>query len=392
MLLDFFLRLKKSKIPVTLMEFLTLLEALEQHLAFGSVEEFYYLARLCLVKDETNFDAFDRVFAEYFHGISNPLEEISGEIPEEWLRRLAEKFLSEEEKKQVQALGGLDKLLETLKKRLEEQKERHQGGSKWIGTGGTSPFGAYGYNPEGIRIGQDESRHRRAVKVWDKRDFRDLDSSVELGTRNMKVALRRLRNFAREGALEELDMSGTIQATAKNAGYLDLRMVAERHNKIKVLLFFDVGGSMDPHIQLCEQLFSAARSEFKHLEYFYFHNCIYEQVWQENRRRWDQKLSTLDLIHQYGPDYKVIIVGDATMGPYEVLWPGGSVEHHNPEAGSVWLDRLLGQYRKTVWLNPSPRDEWRYADSIRLIDKLVNGQMYPLNIDGLDQAISFLSK
>ena len=392
MLLDFFLKLKNAKIPVTLMEFLTLLEALQQHLAFGSVEEFYFLARLCLVKDETHFDKFDRVFAEYFRGESNPLEELSAEIPEEWLRKLAERFLSEEEKQQIKAMGGLDKLLETLKQRLEEQKERHQGGSKWVGTGGTSPFGAYGYNPEGIRIGQAESRHRRAVKVWDKREFKDLDGSVELGTRNMKIALRRLRNFAREGALEELDMSGTIRATAKNAGYLDLRMVPERHNKIKVLLFLDVGGSMDPHIELCEQLFSAARSEFKHLEYFYFHNCVYEHVWQENRRRFDQKLSTMDLIHQFGPDYKLIIVGDATMGPYEVMWPGGSVEHTNPEPGSVWLGRLLGQYRKAVWLNPVPDNEWRYTDSIRIIDQLVSGQMYQLNMDGLDRAISYLSK
>lgn len=392
MLLDFFLKLKNAKIPVTLMEFLTLLEALQQNLAFGSVEDFYFLARLCLVKDETHFDKFDRVFAEYFKGESNPLEELSAEIPEEWLRKLAERFLSEEEKQQIKAMGGLDKLLETLKQRLEEQKERHQGGSKWVGTGGTSPFGAYGYNPEGIRIGQAESRHRRAVKVWDKREFKDLDGSVELGTRNMKIALRRLRNFAREGALEELDMSGTIRATAKNAGYLDLQMVPERHNKIKVLLFLDVGGSMDPHIELCEQLFSAARSEFKHLEYFYFHNCVYEHVWQENRRRFDQKLSTLDLIHQFGPDYKLIIVGDATMGPYEVLWPGGSVEHTNPEPGSVWLGRLLGQYRKAVWLNPVPDNEWRYTDSIRIIDQLVSGQMYPLNMDGLDRAISYLSK
>ena len=392
MLIDFFLRLKRAKIPVTMMEFLTLLEALQQHLAFGSVEEFYYLARICLVKDETNFDKFDRVFAEYFKGVSNPLEELSAEIPEEWLRKLAERFLTEEEKQQIKALGGLDNLLETLKKRLEEQKERHQGGGKWVGTGGTSPFGAYGYNPEGIRIGQAESRHNRAVKVWDKREFKDLDGSVELGTRNMKVALRRLRSFAREGALEELDIPDTIRSTAKNAGYLDLRMVPERHNKIKVLLFLDVGGSMDPHIELCEQLFSAARSEFKHLEYFYFHNCIYEEVWQENRRRWDQKCSTIDLIHQFGTDYKLIIVGDASMGPYEILLPGGSVEHNNPEAGAVWMGRLLGQYRKTVWLNPAPIDEWCYTDSIQVIDKLVNGQMYPLSMDGLDRAISYLSK
>ena len=392
MLLDFFLRLKRAKIPVTLMEFLTLLEALQQHLAFGSVEDFYFLARLCLVKDETHFDKYDRVFAEYFKGASNPLEELGADIPEEWLRKLAEKFLSEEEKQQIKALGGLEKLLETLKKRLEEQKERHQGGGKWIGTGGTSPFGAYGYNPEGIRIGQDESRHRRAVKVWDKREFKDLDDSVELGTRNIKVALRRLRNFAREGALEELDMSGTIRATAKNAGYLDLRMMPERHNKVKVLLFLDVGGSMDPHMELCEQLFSAARSEFKHLEYFYFHNCIYEKVWRENRRRFNQHIDTLDLIHQFGSDYKVIFIGDASMSPSEIIWPGGSVEYHNPETGSVWMGRILDQFRKVVWLNPAPPLEWKYTESVRIIEKLVRGQMYSLNMDGIDRAISYLSK
>lgn len=392
MLLDFFLRLKSAKVPVTLVEFLTLLEALQQHLAFGSVEEFYFLARICLVKDESHFDKFDRVFGEYFNGVSNPLEELSADIPEEWLRKLAEKYLSEEEKQQIKALGGLDKLLETLKKRLEEQKERHQGGGKWVGTGGTSPFGAYGYNPEGIRIGQNESRHRRAVKVWDKREFKDLDDSVELGTRNLKVALRRLRNFAREGAQEELDMSGTIRATAKNAGYLDIKMVPERHNKVKVLLFLDVGGSMDPHVEMCEQLFSAARSEFKHLEYFYFHNCIYERVWNENRRRFDQHHATLDLIHQFGSDYKVIIVGDATMSPYEVTWPGGSVEHHNPETGAVWMGRIMDQYRKVVWLNPAPEGEWQYADSVRILEKLVKGQMYPLTMAGIDRAISYLSK
>lgn len=392
MLIDFFLRLKNAKIPVTLIEFLTLIEALQQHLAFGSVEEFYFLARLCLVKDETHFDKFDRIFAEYFKGAAIQPDEFAADIPEEWLRKLAEKYLSEEEKQQIKALGGLDKLLETLKKRIEEQKERHQGGSKWVGTGGTSPFGAYGYNPEGIRIGQSESRHRRAVKVWDKREFRDLDDSVELGTRNIKVALRRLRNFAREGALEELDMHGTIRATANNAGYLDLRMVPERHNKVKVLLFLDVGGSMDPHIELCEQLFSAARSEFKHLEYFYFHNCIYERVWRDNQRRFNHHLATLDLIHQFGSDYKVIVVGDATMSPYEVVWPGGSVEHHNPETGSVWMGRILEQFRKVVWLNPAPQAEWKYAESVQIIKQLVKGQMYPLNMDGMDRAISYLSK
>lgn len=392
MLIDFFLRLKSAKIPVTLMEFLTLLEALQQQLAYGSVEDFYYLARLCLVKDETHFDKFDRVFMEYFQGLSDPMTELTGEIPEEWLRKLTERLLTEEEKQRIEALGGFDKLMETLKKRLEEQKERHQGGSKWIGTGGTSPFGAYGYNPEGIRIGQAESRHRRAVKVWDKREFRDLDDSVELGTRNIKVALRRLRNFARDGAPEELDLSGTIRATATNAGYLDLRMVPERHNKVKVLLFLDVGGSMDPHVQVCEQLFSAARSEFKHLEYVYFHNFIYESVWRHNQRRRDQRISTYDLIHQFGPDYKLIIVGDATMSHYEIQWPGGSVEHHNPEPGAVWLQRLLDHYRQAVWLNPAPQPEWGYSTSVQMTRQLMGGQMHPLTMEGLDRAIHFLSK
>lgn len=392
MLIDFFLRLKSAKVPVTIMEFLTLLEALEQHLAFGSVEDFYFLARLCLVKDETHFDKFDRVFMEYFQGVVDPVEELSGEIPEEWLRKLTERFLTEEEKKQIKALGGFEKLMETLKKRLAEQKERHQGGSKWIGTGGVSPFGAYGYNPEGIRIGQDGSRHHRAVKVWDKREFRDLDDSVELGTRNMKVALRRLRNFAREGAREELDLPGTIRATAGNAGYLDLQMVPERHNKVKVLLFLDVGGSMDPHVEACEQLFSAARSEFKHLEYFYFHNFIYERVWRENRRRWGLHFPTADVIHHFGPDYKLIIVGDATMSPYEIQMPGGSVEHHNPEPGAVWLQRLLDQYHDAVWINPEPEFNWDYTSSVQMTRQLMGGEMYPLTMEGLDRAIHFLSR
>ncbi|MDD5284609.1 MAG: VWA domain-containing protein [Desulfuromonadaceae bacterium] len=372
------------------MEFLTLLEAMQKNLAFGSAEDFYYLARLCMVKDETHFDKFDRVFMEYFKGISVTAEELNQEIPEEWLRKLAERFLSEEEKKQIQAMGGLDKLMETLKKRLEEQKERHQGGSKWIGTGGTSPFGAYGYNPEGIRIGQSESRHRRAVKVWEKREFKDLDDSVELGTRNMKVALRKLRTFAREGEALELDLPGTIRATAGNAGFLDIKMVPERHNKVKVLLFLDVGGSMDPHVEVCEQLFSAARSEFKHLEYFYFHNFVYERVWRENRRRWNEQLETSTLINQFGPDYKLVIVGDASMSPYEIHLPGGSVEHHNPEPGSVWLKRLTDHYRRAVWLNPEPREHWKYTHSIQITDQLMVGQMFPLNLDGIDRAIKFL--
>jgi uncharacterized protein with von Willebrand factor type A (vWA) domain len=392
MLIDFFLSLKRAKVPVTMMEFLTLLEALEQRLVFGSAEDFYYLARLCLVKDETHFDKFDRVFMEYFRGVSDPSAELFGEIPEEWLRKLQEKFLSEEEKKQIEAMGGLDKLMETLRKRLEEQKERHQGGSKWVGTGGTSPFGAYGYNPEGIRIGQAESRHHRAVKVWDKREFKDLDDSVELGTRNVKLALRRLRTFAREGAEQELDLPSTIRATANNAGYLDLKMVPERHNKVKVLLFLDVGGSMDPHVEACEQLFSAARSEFKHLEYFYFHNCVYEGVWRHNSRRFDQHLSTLDLIHQFGPDYKLIFVGDATMGPYEIQWPGGSVEHENKEAGSAWLMRLLNHYAHAVWLNPAPQPDWEYTSSVQIIRQLMGGRMFPLTMEGLSRSIELLNK
>lgn len=392
MLIDFFLSLKAAKVPVTLNEFLTLLEALEKRLVFGSAEDFYYLARLCMVKDETHYDKFDRVFMEYFRGVTDPTAELAGEIPEEWLRKLTERFLSDAEKEQIKAMGGLDKLLETLKKRLAEQKERHQGGSKWIGTGGTSPFGAYGYNPEGIRIGQAESRHKRAVKVWDKREFRDLDDSVELGTRNLKLALRRLRHFAREGAEQELDLPCTIRATANNAGYLDLKMVPERHNKVKVLLFLDVGGSMDPHVEACEQLFSAARSEFKHLEYFYFHNCVYEGVWRDNRRRFDEHLPTLEVIRQYGPDYKLIMVGDAMMGPYEILWPGGSVEHHNQEPGATWLKRLLDHYQHAVWLNPAPQREWKYTRSVATINELMETRMYPLTIDGISQAIQLLNK
>lgn len=390
MLIDFFQQLRKAGIPVSIMEFLSLLEAMQKHLAFGSAENFYYLARLCMVKDETLFDKFDLVFMEYFKGITVSIDDLNQEIPEEWLRKLAERFLSEEEKKQIQALGGLDKLMETLKKRLEEQKERHQGGSKWIGTGGTSPFGAYGYNPEGIRIGQDGSRHKRAVKVWDKREFRDLDDSVELGTRNMKVALRKLRTFAREGEALELDLPGTIRATAGNAGFLDIKMVPERHNKVKVLLFLDVGGSMDPHVEICEQLFSAASSEFKHLEYFYFHNFVYERVWRENRRRWNEHIATSTLINQFAPDYKLVIVGDASMSPYEIHMRGGSVEHFNTEPGAVWLKRLTDHYRRAVWLNPEPQQHWKYTHSIQMTQQLMANQMFPLNMDGIDRAIKFL--
>lgn len=392
MLVDFFLNLRRAGVPVTLMELLGLLEALEKRLAFGSVEDFYFLSRLVLVKDERNYDKFDRVFMEYFRGASCEVDGLLPAIPAEWLRRLQEKFLTEEEKRRIEALGGLDKLLETLRQRLAEQKERHQGGNRWIGTGGTSPFGAYGYHPEGIRIGQEESRHRRAVKVWDRREFRDLDDSVELGTRNMKVALRRLRRFAREGAQQELDLPGTIRATAANAGYLDLRMVPERHNKVKVLLLLDIGGSMDDHVEACEELFSAARSEFKHLEHFYFHNCVYERVWRDNRRRFTECLPTMDLIHQFGSDYRLIFVGDATMGPYEIEWPGGSVEHENAEPGAVWLRRLLDQYPHAVWLNPAPQSDWESTRSVRVIRQLMDDRMFPLTPEGLGQAMELLGK
>ncbi len=392
MLVDFFLQLKQAKVPVTIREYLGLIEALDQQVVWGSVEDFYYLARLCLVKDETHFDKFDRVFARYFEGIADLGEELEANIPEEWLRKLTELVLSEEEKAQVEALGGFEKLMETLKKRLAEQKERHQGGSRWIGTGGRSPFGAYGYNPEGVRIGQDGSRHRRAVKVWDKREFKNLDGSVELGTRNIKVALRRLRHFAREGAPEVLDLPGTIRATANNAGCLDLKLVPKLHNRVKVLLFFDVGGSMDDHIKVCEELFSAARSEFKHLEYFYFHNFVYESVWRDNQRYRAERLDLWELIHTYGPDYKLIFVGDAAMSPYEITTVGGSVEHFNEEAGYVWHQRLTETYKDAIWLNPTPQGWWMFTQSIGMVRQLMEGRMYPLTLEGLEAGIRQLSR
>ena len=392
MLVDFFLQLKQAKIPVTIREYLSLLEALDQQVIWGSVEDFYYLARLCLVKDETNFDKFDQVFAQYFEGVTNLDEELETHIPEEWLRKLSELVLSDEEKSQIDALGGFDKLMETLKQRLAEQKKRHQGGSKWIGTGGRSPFGAYGYNPEGIRIGQDESRHRRAVKVWDRREFKNLDGSVELGTRNIKVALRRLRHFAREGAPEVLDLAGTVRATANNAGYLDLQLVPKLHNKIKVLIFFDVGGSMDAHIKLCEELFSAARAEFRQLEYFYFHNFIYESVWRDNQRYRAERSDLWDVIHTYGPDYKLIFVGDAAMSPYEISMVGGSVEHMNNEAGYVWSQRLLDAYKDAIWLNPTPQGWWNFTQSVGMVQQIMEGRMFPLTLAGLDEGVRLLSK
>jgi len=394
MFIPFFLELKAARVPVTLREYLTLLEGLDADLVTYDVEGFYYLARAALVKDERHIDRYDQVFAHVFKGI----EALSGEnaidvvnLPAEWLMRLAEKHLTEEEKKLIEALGGFDKLMETLKQRLEEQKGRHQGGSKWIGTAGTSPFGAYGYNPEGVRIGQHESRNRRAVKVWDKREFRNFDDTVELGTRNIKVALKRLRRWVREGADEELDLPGTIHATAEH-GYLDVQTRPERRNAVKLLMFFDVGGSMDEHIRVVEELFSAARAEFRQLEYFYFHNCLYESVWKDNRRRQSERIPTFDLIHKYGHDYKVIVVGDAAMSPYEIAQPGGSVEHWNEEAGSVWLNRLMTQWPNAVWLNPMEERHWGFTHSVGAIRRLFGERMFPLTLAGLEAATRQLSR
>ena len=390
MLIDFFLLLKQSGLPVSVKEYLMLCEAMQKDVIHGSVDDFYHLSRICLVKDEANFDRFDRAFAAYFKGVEALDAVLPADIPEEWLKKLAERVLTEEEKAEIKALGGWDKLMETLKKRLEEQKGRHQGGSKWIGTAGTSAFGAYGYNPEGIRIGQDGSRHRSAVKVWDRREFRDYDDNVELGIRNIQLALRRLRKFAREGAEEELDMDGTIRSTANNAGYLDLKLVPERHNKVKVLLFLDIGGSMDDYVHRCEELFSACKSEFKHLEYFYFHNFIYESVWRNNRLRHSEKFSTFDVLHKYGHDYKLIIVGDATMSPYEILQPGGSVEHWNDETGIVWLKRLTDLYRRAIWINPSPEAHWPWTQSTKIVRELMEDRMFPMTGKGLEDGMKAL--
>ena len=386
MFVTFFSELKSAGVPVTLREYLTLMEAMEKDLAGRRVEDFYYLARTALVKDERNLDRFDRVFGHVFKGLELLEESLTAEIPAEWLKRLAEKFLTEEEKKQIEAMGGFEKLMETLRKRLAEQKGRHQGGSKWIGTAGTSPYGAYGYNPEGVRIGQDGNRNFRAVKVWDKREFRDFDDQIELGTRNIKVALRRLRKFARTGAPDELDLDGTIKGTARK-GYLDIQMRPERHNAVKVLLFFDVGGSMDWHIKATEELFSAARTEFKHMEHFYFHNCLYERVWKENARRYQETIPTFDVMHTYPHDYKANFVGDASMSPYEIAMAGGSVEHMNEEPGQVWMERITRTYPAAVWLNPVPEHEWDYTQSIRIMRQLMGNRMCPLTLDGLDRAM-----
>ncbi len=390
MLIRFFFLLREGGMKTSITELLTLLAAMKRGLARESVEDFYFLARATLVKDESELDRFDRIFGAYFRGVEDSLADLFAVIPDDWLRHHAELSLSEEERAQIEAMGGFEELMNALRERLAEQDERHEGGNKWIGTAGTSPFGAYGFNPEGIRMGQAGSRNRSAVKVWDKREFRNLDDSVELGTRNIKVALRRLRKFAREGAADQLDLDDTIDKTARNAGLLDIRMVPERHNAVKVLLCLDVGGSMDDHVRVCEELFSAASSEFKHLEYFYFHNFVYESMWKDNRRRHSEKTPTMDIAHKYGSDYKLVFVGDATMSPYEIVYAGGSIEHWNEEPGAIWIKRLLDTYPKAVWINPEPEARWDYTPSVKLTRELMGQRMYPLTIAGLDDAMQAL--
>ncbi len=390
MLTKFFFMLREGGLKPSITELLTLLEAMRSGVAQQNVDDFYYLARSCLVKDESKFDRFDKIFAAHFDGIEEGFKALVAEVPEEWLRQQAELVLSEEERAEIEALGGFEKLMEALRERLEEQEGRHEGGNKWIGTAGTSPFGAYGYNPEGVRIGQQGSRHRRAIKVWDRREYRNLDDKLELGTRNIKIALRRLRKFAREGAADQLDLEDTIDKTARNAGILDIRMVPERHNAIKVLLCLDIGGSMDDHVRICAEMFSAAKSEFKHLEYFYFHNFVYESMWKDNRRRHTERIPTTEIAHKYGPDYKLVFVGDATMSPYEIVYAGGSVEHWNEEPGAAWIKRLLNTYPKAIWLNPEPEHRWEYTPSIKLTRELMGDRMYPLTISGLDEGIKRL--
>jgi len=391
MFLNFLDELRAAGIPASLNEHLLLLEALDRAVIEPTPEAFYFLARATYVKDEGLLDRFDQVFAKVFKGLETRFDTGAADIPEEWLRKVAELYLTPEQMAEIEALGSWDKIMETLHKRLEEQKERHQGGSKWIGTGGTSPFGAQGYNPEGVRIGQEQGRHGRAVKVWDQRAFRNLDSTRELGTRNIKIALRRLRRFAREGAADELDVDGTIDGTARQ-GWLDIRMRPERHNAVKLLLFLDVGGSMDPHITLCEELFSAATSEFKNLEFFYFHNCPYEGVWKDNRRRSTERTPMWDVLHKYGHDYKLILVGDASMSPYEITHPGGSVEHFNEESGVAWMQRLTATYPAAAWLNPLPEAHWGYSQSVSILRELMNERMYPLTLAGLDDAMRGLTR
>lgn len=393
MFLNFFTTLREAKVPVTLKEYLSLMEAMDRGVIDMEVEDFYYLARTALVKDERNLDKFDRVFSHVFKGLDSMADAVDvQDLPEEWLRKMSEKFLSPEEMAEIEALGGFEKLMETLKERLEEQKKRHEGGNKWIGTGGTSPFGANGYNPEGVRIGQDKSRHRRAVKVWDKREFKNYDDSVEIGTRNIKLAMKRLRKWARDGAAEELDLDNTIRNTAKQ-GYLDIEMRPERRNTVSVLLLMDAGGSMDPHVRVMEELFSAARSEIKNLEYYYFHNCPYEGLWKDNRRRRSDQIDTWDVLHKYPSDYKVIIVGDATMSPYEITYAGGSVEHWNEEAGGIWIQRFVETYPNLVWLNPVKEGAWDYTASIQLVRELIGPQrMFELTLAGLEEAMKELQR
>lgn len=394
MFLPFFENLRKGGVPVSLREYLSFLEGMSAGLVTYDVEGFYYLARTAMVKDERNIDKFDRAFAETFKGLENiKFEDVlkAVDIPADWLEKMAEKHLTPAEMEEIKALGGFDKLMETLKQRLEEQKGRHQGGNKWIGTAGTSPFGAHGYNPEGVRIGQDKSRHQRAVKVWDKREFKNLDDTVELGTRNIKVALKRLRRWARDGAAEELDLDGTIRSTAEQ-GYLDVKTRPERRNAVKVLLFLDAGGSMDPHVKVMEELFSAARTEFKHLEYYYFHNCLYEGVWRDNRRRWDAQTPTWDVLRTYGTDYKCIFVGDASMSPYEIAYPGGANEHWNAEAGQVWLQRAREQWPNHVWINPVPEKYWGYTQSIKMIREIFEDRMVPMTLSGIERGMKEMAR
>jgi uncharacterized protein with von Willebrand factor type A (vWA) domain len=391
-LVRFFNDLRTGGVPVTIPEFLSLLEALEARIVATSPEEFYYLARMALVKDERHFDRFDRVFAEHFQGAEKVFERIVAELPADWLKAVTERLLTDEEKQKVEALGGWDKLLETLRQRLREQQGRHEGGNKWIGTAGTSPFGNNGFNPEGVRIGQAAGRNRSAVKVWDARAYENFDDTRELGTRNLKMALRRLRRFARAGAPEELDLDGTIDATARNAGLLDLKLVPERRNAVKLLLLLDVGGSMDPHVKICEELFSAARAEFKHLEYFYFHNFTYERVWKDNRRRFSVTTPTSTLLRTFNPDYRVVFVGDASMSPYEIEQPGGSVEHWNEESGRVWMSRIAAHFPRLVWLNPEPVERWKWTPSVAITRELIGDRMFPLTLRGLDDAMRELKR
>lgn len=392
MFIDLFYKLRQGGIPVSITEYLSLLNALDAGVAGMDIDSFYYLLRTTMVKDERHFDRFDRIFGAHFTGLEDAMDKILFDIPAEWLRKYRELDLTEEERRRIESLGGWEALMETLRKRLAEQNSAHRGGNKMLGTAGTSPFGAYGYHSEGIRVGQDQGRHRRAVKVWDRREYKNLDDKVELGTRNIKVALRALRKFAREGASAELDLEGTIQSTAEKAGLLDIKMVPERHNAVKVLLFLDVGGSMDDHIRACQALFSASHSEFKHLEYFYFHNCLYERVWRNNRRRHSETIPLMDILHKYGHDHKVIIVGDASMSPYEIIEPGGSVEHWNDEPGSTWMTRLLTTYPYAIWLNPVAEKYWRYTASIEMIKEIMRDRMYPLTIDGISRGIETLKR